>query len=71
MSEPRPEPEVVCDAVAAILRLKTGAERLAIAVGMWDFVRGTIINAVRREYPGWTEQQIRREVARRISHGAV
>ncbi len=68
---PRPDPEVVSDAVAAILRNKTEAERLAIAFRMWDFARGTLLHAVKSEHPDWPEQQIRREVARRISHGTV
>jgi hypothetical protein len=71
MDTPRPDPEVVCDAVAAILRKKTEAERLAIAFRMWDFARDTLLCAVRSEHPEWQDQRVKREVAKRISHGAV
>ena len=68
---PRPDPEVVSDAVAAILRKKTPAERLQLAFNMWDFARDSITLAVKREHPERDEKQVRREVARRMSHGAV
>ena len=71
MDTPRPDPEVVCDAVAAILRKKTIAERLQLAFGMWDFARDFLTLTVKREHPDWDEKQIRREVARRISNGVV
>ena len=68
---PRPDPEVVSDVVAAILRKKTTAERLQLAFDMWDFARDFITLTLKREHPDWDEKQVRREVARRMSHGAV
>jgi Rv0078B-related antitoxin len=63
--------EVVDDIVAEILRRKTPAERLAIADGMWRFARVMIRAIVAREHPDWSEDEINRQVARRMSHGAV
>ena len=62
---------MVDDAMAAILQRKTEAERLAIAFGMWDFAQQMIRANLRREHPNWTAEQIQRETARRMSHGAV
>jgi hypothetical protein len=63
--------EVMDDDMAAVLRTKTGAERLRIADGLFTFARNHITARLRREHPDWPEQQLRREVARRLSHGAV
>jgi hypothetical protein len=63
--------DMIDDAMADILRQKTPAERLAIANGMWRFARDMIRNNLRRENPDWTDEQIQRETARRLSHGAV
>lgn len=62
--------EIVDDRVAEILRKKTPAERLAIADGMWRFARDMIHAIISREHPDWPEDEIRRQVARRMSHGA-
>ena len=62
--------EIVDDRVAEILRSKTPAERLAIADGMWWFARRMIREIVAREHPDWSEAEINRQVARRMSHGA-
>lgn len=63
--------EILDDAMAAVLRAKSPAERLAIANGMWRSARRIIEAVLRAEQPDWTDEQIRREVARRMSHGAV
>lgn len=63
--------EIIDDAMAAVLRAKSPAERLAIANGMWRSARRIIEAVLRAEQPDWTDEQIRREVARRMSHGAV
>jgi hypothetical protein len=62
--------EVVDDRVAEILREKTPAQRLAIADGLWRFAREMIHDILTQEHPDWDESMIRREVARRMSHGA-
>lgn len=63
--------EVVDDRMAEVLRGKTGAERLAIAFGLYSSARRMLISALRSEHPDWTEEQINAEAARRLSHGAV
>lgn len=63
--------EIVDDRVVEILRKKTPAERLAIADGLWMFARQVIGRIVAREHPDWSEDQVRREVARRMSHGSL
>jgi 2-polyprenyl-6-methoxyphenol hydroxylase-like FAD-dependent oxidoreductase len=62
--------EIVDDRVVEILRSKTPAERLAIADGMWSFARQMIRAIQAREHPDWSQGEIDREVARRMSHGA-
>jgi hypothetical protein len=63
--------EILDDAMADILRRKTPAERLAIANGMWKFARDMLRASLAREHPDWTEDELNRMVARRLSHGAV
>jgi Rv0078B-related antitoxin len=62
--------EIVDDRVAEILRSKSPAERLVIADGMWRFARRMIREIIVREHPDWSEAEINRQVARRMSHGA-
>jgi Rv0078B-related antitoxin len=63
--------EVLDDRMAAILRTKTPAQRLAIAFDLWSFARMTIRRNLGRQHPEWSEAELVREVARRMSHGAV
>jgi hypothetical protein len=63
--------EVMDDQMAAVLRAKTGAQRLQIADRMFRMASELITGRVREEHPDWPEPQVRREVARRLSHGAV
>jgi hypothetical protein len=63
--------EVVDDQMADILRQKTGAERLAIVDGLFRLAQELVTGAVRAAHPTWDRLQISREVARRVSHGAV
>ena len=63
--------EVVDDQMTAVLRSKSPAERLAIAHGMWRSAQRLLDSALRGQHPDWTDEQIEREVARRLSHGAV
>lgn len=62
--------EVIDDRVVQILRKKTPAERTAIVNGLWRFARDMIQANIAREHPDWSEDEIRRQVARRMSHGA-
>lgn len=63
--------EVMDDDMAAVLRAKTGAQRLQIADRLFAFARDLITARIRQEHPDWSVQQQRREIARRLSHGAV
>jgi hypothetical protein len=63
--------EVLSDEMAAILRAKTPAERLQIAFSMWDFAQQMIRRMARADHPEWTEAELTRYVAHRMSHGAV
>lgn len=63
--------EVVDDEMAAIFRGKTGAERLEIASRMYSSARSMLLSILRADHPDWDEDQINREAARRLSHGAV
>ncbi|MCB1033225.1 MAG: hypothetical protein KDD47_05265 [Acidobacteria bacterium] len=74
MDEVRIDPrqvEVVDDDMARVLRSKTGAERLTIAFGMFTSARRMLLSHLRASHPGWSHDEILREVARRLSHGAV
>lgn len=63
--------EVMADDMAEILRAKSGAERLRIAFGMFSWAREMLTHLLAKDHPDWDENEIRREVARRLSHGAV
>ena len=63
--------EVVSDEMAAILRAKTPAERLAIVFGMWRSAQRMIFYSTKQKHPEWTDEEIQRHTARRTSHGAV
>ena len=62
---------VLEEPMAQILRQKSPAERLAIADAMWRFARDMIRANLIREHPDWSEEEIVRTVAWRLSHGAV
>ncbi len=63
--------EVIDDASFEILRHKSGAEKLRIAFGMFSWARRMLISHLRAEHPDWTDDQVNREAARRLSHGAI
>jgi hypothetical protein len=71
MSERAISIEMMDDAMADVLRNKTEAERLRIAGRMWQSARVILRGAIQTEHPDWTEEQVNREIAHRISHGAV
>jgi hypothetical protein len=66
-----PDIEIVDDEMAAVLRAKTGAERLKIANDMFVAVRRMIASHLAAEHPDWSEERVERETSRRISHGAT
>ena len=61
--------EVLDDEMVQMLRRKSGAERLAIASGMFASARQMIASTLRAEHPEWDEHQVNEETARRLSHG--
>ena len=63
--------EVIDEQMAATLRQKTGAERLAIASPMFSSARRMLLNHLQSIHPDWDQQQIAQEAARRLSHGTV
>jgi hypothetical protein len=63
--------EMLDDQMAAVLRQKSEVERLQIAARMWESARAILRGAIKTEYPDWSEDQVNREIARRISHGVV
>ena len=63
--------EVMDDAMADVLRLKSPAERLAIANRMWKSAHRMIGLTLRAANPTWPDERIEQETARRLSHGAV
>lgn len=63
--------DIIDNAMASVLREKTEAERLAIAHGMWRSARTMLWNILRSEHPDWSDAQVQRETARRLSHGAA
>jgi hypothetical protein len=71
MTTRRPVVEIMDAMMVDVLRKKTPAERLKIAFGMWKTARVIIRGALIQQHPDWTDDQINREIATRISHGVV
>ena len=59
--------EVVDEEMAAVLRRKTGAERLRIASDMVEAARRMMSSHLAAEHPDWDERRIQEEVSRRIA----
>jgi len=62
--------EVVDDAVAEILRKKTPAERVAMALDANRTLRLIVEGGIRTQHPDWDDTQVSKEVARRMLGGA-
>lgn len=62
--------EVLDDEMAAVLRAKTGAERLRTASGLFAAARRMIASQLAAEHPDWEAVRVREETARRLLHGA-
>ncbi len=63
--------EVMDDAMVEVLRRKEPWERIAIGFDMWISAWNMLASLLSGLHPEWSEEQVRREVARRMSHGAV
>jgi hypothetical protein len=62
--------EVVEEEMAAVLRTKTGAERLRIASAMVEAARRMMASHLATEHPEWDERRVQEEVSRRIAGDA-
>ena len=63
--------EVVDDVMAEVLRNKTPAERIRIGFNIWTSARNMLLVHLNKTHPEWNEERLNREVAGRLSHGAV
>jgi hypothetical protein len=63
--------EIVDDLMAEVLRNKTPAERIAIGFGLWTSARNMLLSHLGSTHPEWDAERLNKEVARRLSHGAV
>ena len=61
--------EVVDEAVAAILRTKTPAERVAMTCDAHRTAKLMLTAQVQRMFPDWAESKMRDEVHRRLMYG--
>ncbi len=63
--------EVVDDVMVEVLRNKTPDERIRIGFNLWTSARNMLLVYLKKTHPDWNEEKLNREVARRLSHGAV
>ena len=63
--------EVMDREMVSILRRKTPAERLRTAFALWESACSMLKSHLSSTHPEWTVEQVSREVAHRMSHGAV
>ena len=63
--------EMVDDAIADILRRKSGAEKIAMVADGWPLLRAMHASQVRRDHPDWDEERVRRETSRRMANGST
>lgn len=71
MQTRQPVVEILHPIVVESLRKMSPAERLNQAFAMWESAREMIRGVLRQEHPDWTEDQVIREAAQRLSHGAT
>jgi hypothetical protein len=63
--------DFIDDIMADIYKQKSPLERLKIAFGFWNSARTQLFHNLRSLWPDWDEEKIRREIVKRISHGAT
>lgn len=63
--------EVPDQAIVEILREKSPQERLRIGLNMWLSAHSMLMSHIRHSHPEWDQRAVEKEVARRMSHGAV
>jgi len=70
-AEPHPSRvviEVIDPEMVAVLRSKSGAQRLQIAKGMFASARSLLLSHLRVEHPAWSVQELQEGVAGRLLH---
>ena len=69
-----PEPERIegiDEATAAMFRAMTPAERVALTGSAYRTAKRLVTAGVRNNHPEWAEEQVNREVSRRMNGGAT
>lgn len=56
--------------VAAVLRGKSGMERLRLAHEAWELARDRLAAFFSARHPEWNQAEIQRRVAERLAHGS-
>ena len=59
--------DLVDSRVAAILRAKSGMERLRLAHEAWELAHARLLAFLAQTHPEWDQQQIQRAIAKRLS----
>lgn len=62
--------EVIDDKVAEIMKTKSGMERLNMVWDAWAFFEKRIKVYLKNMHPKWTEEQIRKEIVKRVTYGS-
>ena len=62
--------EVIDDKIAEIMKTKSGQERLNMVWDAWTFFEKTIRAYLKNRHLEWTEEQIQKEIVRRVTHGS-
>ncbi|HZX10414.1 MAG TPA: hypothetical protein VFG01_05645 [Acidobacteriota bacterium] len=63
--------DIIDDIMVDIYKHKSPSERLTIAFGLWNSAKIQLFHNLRSLWPDWDEDKIKREIAKRISHGAA
>jgi hypothetical protein len=58
--------EQIGDEMAASLRRKTPAQRLAMSLDMWRCARDRLTHMLQAQHPDWDQQQLHAEFRRRM-----
>jgi len=61
--------ELLDDKSVEILRQMSGEQRMIIASQMFDTVVSLIRANIEANHPDWTEEQIRKEIIKRLGNG--
>ena len=61
--------EVIDDKVAEILKRKTGQERLKMVWDSWTYFNERLRAYLKSNHPEWTDEELRKEIIRRMTYG--